>query len=147
MNFTKHFSEEEFLTSQTAIKYKINNFWLDSIHRDNAIILCNSYLEIIRKNLEVPLILTSAYRTEKINSLINGNPRSRHLSGEAVDMICPLLTCDELSNFIINLVKTNKLNKFDQIILKKNYIHFGIRIKEGNRGQILDENYLLIETL
>jgi hypothetical protein len=41
---SEHFLEEEFLRSETAKKYKINNTWELKKYKDNAVYLCKNNL-------------------------------------------------------------------------------------------------------
>lgn len=46
-------------------------------------------LEALREAAGRPLVLTSGYRCEAHNARVGGAPRSRHMSGRAVDIATP----------------------------------------------------------
>ncbi len=53
-------------------------------------------LEAIRSLAGKPLHINSGYRSPSHNAKVGGNPRSRHMYGQAADVRCPGLTPDEL---------------------------------------------------
>jgi uncharacterized protein YcbK (DUF882 family) len=86
MNLSKYFTEEEFLFSKTAIKHKIKNTWDKPEHKQNAIILCTTVLDVIREKFGA-IKITSGYRCAKLNKLISGaSEKSMHLVGKAADI-------------------------------------------------------------
>jgi hypothetical protein len=46
-------------------------------------------LEAVRIRLGAPIIITSGYRCPELNKAVGGQPNSQHMTGEAVDFICP----------------------------------------------------------
>lgn len=46
-------------------------------------------MEAVRELLGHPIHINSGYRNETINKLVGGQPNSAHLTGRAVDFICP----------------------------------------------------------
>ena len=78
---------------------------------------------------DIPFIITSGYRCEKLNVLVKGSPTSRHKSGLAVDIkvrvnkkILPL-------KVVMNHIIDAEIN-FDQILIENalNIIHIGFAI-------------------
>jgi len=47
-----------------------------------------AYLELVRENVGQALTITSSYRSEDYNKSIGGAFRSKHLTGNAVDISC-----------------------------------------------------------
>lgn len=46
-------------------------------------------MEQIRLRLGAPIIVSSGYRCPELNKAVGGQPNSQHLTGQAVDFICP----------------------------------------------------------
>jgi len=46
-------------------------------------------LEGVRILLGAPIIITSGYRCPELNTAVGGQPHSQHLTGNAVDFLCP----------------------------------------------------------
>lgn len=82
-----HFSLEEFITSQYAERNGIDNTPPEHIVERLRNTATN--LEIVRGLLGQPLIITSGYRSQKLNTALNGAAHSAHRNGDAVDFICP----------------------------------------------------------
>jgi hypothetical protein len=63
-----HFSESEFLFSNTANQNKIINTWENSLHQTNAIYLCKEYLE--KENVQVISNDVSAIQPEIWSTMV-----------------------------------------------------------------------------
>lgn len=47
-----------------------------------------SCLEAVRKEFgSKPIIITSGWRSRRVNAIVGGSPKSRHLTGEAADIV------------------------------------------------------------
>lgn len=85
---SEHFSEYEFVHSDTAIKMGIMNV-PDHEQISNMKLLCEKILEPARKAIGgMPIIITSGFRREELNKAVGGVANSQHLTGEAVDIKC-----------------------------------------------------------
>ena len=81
-----HFSVWEFERSQTAKRLGISNK-MDQEHKDNAKALCENVLEPLRKHLNMPIKISSGFRSVELNKAIGSkSARSQHCKGEAVDI-------------------------------------------------------------
>lgn len=82
---TQYFKAEEMLYSITAEKLEIDN-----IPTDEEIIENINYtlerLNTIRENYGKPIIITSGYRCDMLNSLVGGVKDSYHKKGLAADL-------------------------------------------------------------
>ena len=129
-----NFLLEEFTQSQYADRHGISMEppqWVIN----NLTQLAQNVLEPIRKIFNRPLIITSGYRPEQVNSGIGGSKRSKHRLGLAADFKIPDLDLKTVAKIIALL--GDKLN-FDQLIFEHNWIH--IQIAENpneNRRMIL----------
>ena len=53
-------------------------------------------LQMIRSEIDAPIVPTSGIRTPEHNRNVGGSPRSLHLTGQAADFYCPELDVREL---------------------------------------------------
>lgn len=87
MNLSKHFTLAELTTSQEAARRGLDNTpgleVVDNLH------WLASLLEEVRDLLGHPMIISSGYRSPKVNSSIGGSKNSQHVQGLAADFICP----------------------------------------------------------
>lgn len=127
MLLSPHFSEEEFIRSSTAEKLKINNHFQNEQHRQNAAQLCLAFLEPLRAELGSPIIITSGYRSPKLNRLVGGSESSAHLCGQAADFMPKEGTLAEAFNALLALAQKKQIPPFDQLIWEfGRWIHLGI---------------------
>ena len=112
-----HFTLEEYERSETALSNQIINE-VPTYYLPNAfLVFC--VLELVRARHGYPVKITSGYRTEDVNCLVNGDPRSLHMQA---------LACDITSVNLSNLYCVIKEFKFvrSYVDTKRNYIHFQI---------------------
>jgi len=106
MTEPKYFSLPELLDSPTALKKKIKNLptfgqvW--SLYR-----LATEVLDPIREKLGKPITVSSGFRSQALNSAINGAKGSQHLQGEAADIECS--DNKELWDLIVKMVKDGEI--------------------------------------
>ena len=86
MRLTEHFRLEEFTRSTTAARLNIDNHVPDELMAN--IQLTANKLELVRKALAHPIIITSGYRCPALNTQVGGSPTSAHTKGLAVDFHC-----------------------------------------------------------
>ena len=85
----KYFSYSEFFKSDTAEKYQVNNIPEDaqlSQVLGNIKALVSNVLDPLRAMIGRPIIITSGYRSQRVNELIGGSKTSQHLLGKAADI-------------------------------------------------------------
>ena len=82
-----HFTLEEMIASQEAARRGIDNTPSPAII-ENLRSTCER-LEAVRALLSRPMIVSSGYRSPELNKAIGGASNSAHMSGLAVDFICP----------------------------------------------------------
>ncbi len=87
MNLTRHFTLEEFIHSDMARSLKIDNTPPEDMI-PTMIITCKG-LERIRALVGHPIVITSGYRSPKLNRAVGGTSESQHMFGEAADIVCP----------------------------------------------------------
>ena len=88
---------------------------------------------------DIPIIITSGYRSEEVNMKCGGAKNSNHLTGCAVDIKCygPEQMI-RMAGILLDIADGTKRD-FDELILEKRgttyWIHFAVR-PEGNRRKI-----------
>ena len=82
-------------------------------------------------SLDIPIIISSGYRSEEVNRLSGGAKGSNHLTGCAVDIHCygPEQMI-RMARILLDIADETK-RKFDELILEKRgttyWVHFAVR--------------------
>ena len=138
--------------------------------------ICENWLEDLRytynrlygdKDLEIPVVITSGYRSEEVNRLCGGAKGSNHLTGCAVDIRCAgpeqliryssiLLdiadgtrrdltssrVCSRSAESMQAPLCTRSTADFDELIHEKRgttwWLHFAVRPKDNRRKILFD---------
>ena len=85
---------------------------------------------------EIPVVITSGYRSPEVNRLCGGAKNSNHLTGCAVDIRC--MGPEQLIRYagILLDIADGTNRDFDELILEKRgttyWIHFAVRPEKGN---------------
>lgn len=80
-----YFTLLEFIKSTTAARLKIDNTPTNEILR-NLQYGVSMVLDPLRRIHQQPIIITSGYRSEKLNKAVGGVPNSWHTKGNAADI-------------------------------------------------------------
>jgi len=132
MYLTKNFSLDEFTISQTAIRNRIINTTNNEVI-NKIKVLCVKSLQPLREKLNKPIIITSGYRSETLNSIIGGSVNSQHCKGEAADIIISGMRACELFAYIL----TSDI-LYDQVILEFNrWVHISYSQKKNRMNALL----------
>lgn len=118
---TPHFSLEELIFSNTAIRLDIDNIPTPEALA-NLEILANG-LEAVRAKLySNPIKVSSGYRCLKLNRALKSRDTSYHVKGLAADFTCPRFgTVPEVMRAL-----ADSSIEFDQLILEfDSWIHIG----------------------
>ena len=118
MNLSPHFTLEELTHSEIAVRKGIANT-PDADTVENLKVLASS-LERVRHVLGSPIIVSSGYRSPKVNSTVGGSPTSSHLFGYAADFICPGFGTPRE---ICEAIRASGID-YDQIIEEGTWVHF-----------------------
>lgn len=139
---SKHFSYKEIIVADEKV-LKDLNIKNEPSEKElaNIKILCEEVLDKLRDGLNVPIGLTSCYRSKIYNEYIGGAINSQHMArnGAAADIDCKL--CGESTNEEIFQYIKNNLD-FDQLIFEHGtlkeprWVHVSYN-KGKNRKQIL----------
>ena len=121
----KYFSITEFFESDVAEKHQVNNIPDDaqlSQVLGNIRALALNVLDPLRAMIGRPIIITSGYRSQRVNELVGGSKTSQHLSGKAADIHVQGYTSQQMD---IVYQTIQMCYDFDQLIFypSKNIIH------------------------
>lgn len=121
----KYFSTAEFLRSDAAEKYQVNNIPSDEellAVLTNIKALVNNILDPLRSMIGRPIIITSGYRSQRVNELVGGSKTSQHLTGKAADIHVQGYTPQQMD---VVYQTIQMCYNFDQLIFypTKNIIH------------------------
>ena len=148
MKLSEHFSLGE-LTKTSYITSDGNIPSRKAI--ENLKNICENWLEDLRysqntlygdKNGDIPIIISSGYRSEEVNRLCGGAKGSNHLTGCAVDIKCygPEQMI-RMAGILLDISDGTKRD-FDELIQEKRgttyWIHFAVRPKDNRRKILFD---------
>lgn len=138
--FSHNFTYEEMIKSATASRLKINNI-PNKQQKESLKKLAVDILQKIRDKYGKPLIVTSAFRCEKLNKAVGGVKTSQHCKGEAADIRTVSDTIKdnkELFEFIKQMID-NKEIVVGQLIDEYNYnwVHISLPRVGKINNQIL----------
>jgi hypothetical protein len=137
---SEHFSFRELTRSESARRAGIENV-PTAAEMDN-IYYTAQQLEKIREYVGRGIIVTSCFRSERVNKLVGGSPTSAHRFGLAADCDAIGLTSLAFAKELIKMRDAGKL-VFDQLILEfpergdGAWVHIGFRRNAPMRNQIL----------
>lgn len=134
----KYFNYSELFRSQAALDNGIVNMpsvWRQKEVYSNLWELVENLLDPIREKFATPMIITSGYRTEKVNELVGGRVNSQHMKGEAVDFYFDGFSKKEMAAAFFEIAENFD---FDQLIYykKKGFMHISYST-DNNRHQSL----------
>lgn len=120
MNLSNHFTLEELTHSEVAVRKGLDNTPGSEALTNLADLA--SALEEVRSLLDCPIIISSGYRSPKVNAAVGGSATSAHCDGYAVDFIVPGFgTPQEIARAI-----AASSVAFDQLIYEGTWVHLSI---------------------
>lgn len=121
----KYFSIAEFFKSDVAEKHQVKNVPDDAqlsqvLGNIKALVL--NVLDPLRAMIARPIIITSGYRSQRVNELVGGSKTSQHLLGKAADIHVQGYTPQQM-DMVYRTIQM--YYDFDQLIFypSKNIIH------------------------
>ena len=118
---------------------------------ENLTRICDGWLEDLRfsynqlygdEGHEIPIIISSGFRSEEVNRKCGGAKESNHLTGCAVDIYCygPEQMI-RMAGILLDIADGTKRD-FDELILEKRgttyWVHFAVRPKDNRRKILFD---------
>ena len=142
----KYFKIDEFIKSDTAKLYNINNT-PEQWQIDNINEFVDTLLDPLRKNWETycgnnnlgsaAIIITSGIRSKALNKKVGGSNTSSHYYGYAADLVPKNGKLKEFKDFCVYWLKDKK---FDQMISEDEntrgvpgWIHLGYKRYDGSQ--------------
>ena len=148
MKLTPHFTLDEMVKSQTALRLGLDNT-PDPDEMESLLALCENVLEPVRIHWAKPVVINSGFRSLRVNRAIGSRDSSQHAKGEAADIEIP-----GIDNLVLYYWIAEELD-FDQLILEfyngdpsSGWVH-GSYVGLENRNQTLriDKGGVKRETL
>ena len=126
---TKHKTADGNIPSHVAIENltRICRDWLEDLRY--------SYNALYEKDEEMPVIITSGYRSPEVNKLTGGSPTSNHLTGGAVDIRC--MGKEQMIRYagILLDIADGTKRDFDELRFEQRgsvcWLHFAVRPEKG----------------
>jgi len=127
---TKNFKKEEWFKTNTGLD---NTPKLGIL---TCLIYTSTKMQKIRDAINLPIDITSGYRTPEVNKAVKGSPSSRHMQGLACDFYIIGKDIEEGGKIVANACKKNKIS-FDKILIEKGCIHIQFNLEEKK-----DDNFV-----
>ena len=124
---TPHFALEEFIESQTAVRYNIDNSPSQGV-KNNLMTLAQG-LERVREVLSAALKISSGYRCTELNRKVGGAATSAHMDGFAADFTCPSFGTPE---DIVQAIHKSGI-QLDQCIQEGTWVHISFDPRMRNQ--------------
>ena len=116
--------------------------WLEDLRYSQNTLYGDRSQESGDSRNDIPIIISSGYRSEEVNRLCGGAKGSNHLTGCAVDIKCygPEQMI-RMAGILLDISDGTKRD-FDELIQEKRgttyWIHFAVRPKDNRRKIIFD---------
>lgn len=122
-----YFKPFEFINSRTADTLGIVNTPDDDAIWLNLINIINYVLIPVRKRINMPIIISSGYRSPSLNLAVKGAKHSYHMFGRAVDIYCANnKTLDDAILAVNNANLKAHRPVLKEFIRYKNFIHIAL---------------------
>ena len=127
-----HFRLSEFTLSQEGARRGLRNEPLGTQLANLARVA--NVLEQVRALLgNLPIVISSGFRSPAINSLVGGAATSLHMQGLAADFVCPGYGTPRQ---ICRAIADSPI-PFDQLIFEGAWVHLGLSAQEQPRRELL----------
>lgn len=132
MKISEHLELSELTRSESAKRLGVSNMPTPQ-HIENLKLLADNVFEPVRNHFNVPIRISSGYRSSILNKSIGGANKSQHSIGEAIDidMDGTSIKNSEIFEFI-----KNKLD-FDQLINEFDFQWVHVSYSKKNRKEVL----------
>lgn len=129
MKLTTNFTLEELIASSTATSQGIDNT-PNETQIAALTKLAENILQPIRDKINAPIVISSGFRSEELNTAVNGESNSQHMKGEAADISTSKMSAPELFDIIIRMDIP-----YDQVILYPTFVHVSHKSSGDQRKQ------------
>ena len=124
------------------LRYSYNMLYGDGREGDRREGVRSQETGVSRNDGEIPIVITSGYRSEEVNRKCGGAKGSNHLTGCAVDIRCQgVEQMIRMAGILLDIADGTKRD-FDELILEQRgttrWIHFAVRPKENRRKILFD---------
>ena len=141
---TSYITADGNIPSRVAIENlkRICEDWLEDLRYSQNTLYGDRSQESEDSRNEIPIIISSGYRSEEVNRLCGGAKGSNHLTGCAVDIKCygPEQMI-RMAGILLDISDGTKRD-FDELIQDKRgttyWIHFAVRPKDNRRKILFD---------
>tara|TARA_R100000315_G_C5194884_1_gene113994 strand:+ start:153 stop:614 length:462 start_codon:yes stop_codon:yes gene_type:complete len=148
MKLTPHFTLDEMVKSQTALRLGLDNT-PDPDEMESLLALCENVLEPVRVHWDKPVVVNSGFRSLPVNRAIGSRDSSQHAKGEAADIEIP-----GIDNLVLYYWIAEELD-FDQLILEfyngepsSGWVHVSyVGLENRNETLRIDKSGVKRETL
>jgi hypothetical protein len=120
---TKNFKKEEWLQTDTGLD---NTPTLGVL---NCLLHTSRKMQQIRNAINLPIEITSGYRSKLVNLKVGGSPTSKHMQGLACDFNVINKSPEEGAKIVLKACKKNEIS-FDKILIEKGCIHIQFQLTE-----------------
>lgn len=135
MNLSPHFTLAELTVSQSAARLGIDNNPPPAVIK--ALERTALGLEGVRMLLGAPVLVSSGYRSPALNKAVGGSVKSQHMTGQAVDFICPGFGSP--AQIVRAIIKSGM--QYDQVIVEfDRWVHLSFSDKPRKQALIIDRN-------
>jgi zinc D-Ala-D-Ala carboxypeptidase len=140
MKLSKNLDLGELTRSESARRNGISNKPTEQ-HIENMKKLAENIFQPIRDHFDVPIFISSGYRSKELNDRIGGSSTSQHSSGEAIDIDMDGSSRGVTNKEVFDFIKDNL--DFDQLIWEfgnKNnpdWVHVSYKSTGKQRKQVL----------
>ena len=137
-NISKNITYIEATKSATAIKKGIDNTPTNETLKIMQYVAENVF-EPLREHFNVPIGITSFYRSSALNKAVGGSSTSEHVNGSAIDIDADVfgrITNKEIFNYIKDNLNFNQLIWEFGNDNEPDWVHVSLK-KSGNKKQIL----------
>jgi hypothetical protein len=94
------FTLGELVRSGHAKKHGIDNFPVDPIIICRLWVVANYVLQPVRQKFGRPMLVSSGYRSPKLNTALKGSTTSQHMRGEAADFVVSGVPDEEVCQWL-----------------------------------------------
>ena len=141
---TSYITSDGNIPSRVAIENLKNicENWLEDLRYSQNTLYGDRSQESGDSSNEIPIIISSGYRSEEVNRLCGGAKGSNHLTGCAVDIKCyGSEQMIRMAGILLDISDGTKRD-FDELIQEKRgttyWIHFAVRPKDNRRKILFD---------